>query len=188
MSPTTRRHARLWPGPSQLWGLFPDKNPPQENENWEEICPPVNYHNYGKSRFLKGKSTISTGPFSIAFCMFTGGLNGGFLWMVHVGTPSSIFVSSPGDQPSWRRAVCWFIKIITSIYITIVYISLYIYSLQLYPPNSYWKYSGTNLAVSSLLLLGRLAKGVKRCVSCWILERTKKCTRSQTKINLVTLW
>ena len=26
---------------------------------------------YGKSPFLMGKSTISTGPFSIAFCMFT---------------------------------------------------------------------------------------------------------------------
>ena len=28
---------------------------------------------YGKSPFLMGKLTISTGPFSIAFCMFTGG-------------------------------------------------------------------------------------------------------------------
>ena len=27
--------------------------------------------NYGKSPFFMGKSTISTGPFSIAFCMFT---------------------------------------------------------------------------------------------------------------------
>jgi len=28
-------------------------------------------HNYEKSPFLLGKSTILTGPFSIAFCMFT---------------------------------------------------------------------------------------------------------------------
>ena len=28
-------------------------------------------HNYGKSPFFMGKSTISTGPFSIVFCMFT---------------------------------------------------------------------------------------------------------------------
>ena len=27
--------------------------------------------NYGKSPCLMGKSTISTGPFSMAFCMFT---------------------------------------------------------------------------------------------------------------------
>ena len=30
-------------------------------------------HNYRKSPFLMGNSTISTGPFSIAFCMFTRG-------------------------------------------------------------------------------------------------------------------
>jgi hypothetical protein len=29
--------------------------------------------NYGTSPFLMGKLTISTGPFSIAFCMFTRG-------------------------------------------------------------------------------------------------------------------
>ena len=31
-------------------------------------------HNYGKSPFFMGKSTIN-GPFSIAFCMFTKGLH-----------------------------------------------------------------------------------------------------------------
>ena len=31
------------------------------------------WHSYGKLPFLMGKSTISTGPFSIAICMFTGG-------------------------------------------------------------------------------------------------------------------
>jgi len=47
--------------------------------NWE--YPLVNQHNYGKSPFLKGKSTISTGPFSIANCLFTRGYpqNGWFI-------------------------------------------------------------------------------------------------------------
>ena len=44
--------------------------------------------NYGKSPFFMGKSTISTGPFSIAFCMFT-----------RPGNHQSIGISMPHGFP-----------------------------------------------------------------------------------------
>jgi hypothetical protein len=40
-------------------------------------------HNYGKSQFFMGKSTISTGPCSIAFCKFTRGYLLGSLILTH---------------------------------------------------------------------------------------------------------
>jgi hypothetical protein len=41
--------------------------------NWSLPASGKRLHNYGKSPFLLGKSTISSGPVSIGFCMFTRG-------------------------------------------------------------------------------------------------------------------
>ena len=80
-------------------------------------------HNYGKSPFLMGKSTISMAifPFSIAFCMFTRGYlpspshSGAAMSLRHVTWPhpidqSNVLVFSWSwwqDPTTWRMALEW---------------------------------------------------------------------------------
>ena len=54
-------------------------------------------HNCGKSPFVMGKSTISTGPFSIVFCMFTSLPEGNpYIYMyIHIHIYNIIYIYKP---------------------------------------------------------------------------------------------
>ena len=87
----------LWHG-YMIYGIYGAKSQPKLQPWMFDIPSGKRLHNYGKSPCLMGKSTISTGPFSIAFCMFTGGYVLGWLKQIDRFDPQGPFYNILGEH------------------------------------------------------------------------------------------